>query len=269
MPEETASDLPEEHLLDLMQSYYYTNVLVTKQASVELKTRNQAGDQQWIIERSKRITASRIGSIVKMTATTKKSKRVEELLYNTFKGNAATRYGSAMESVSVEEYLEYQRRKGHSKLCVSKSGLVISDTHPWLGASPDGFVYDPDHAECPHGILEIKNPFRDREKSIDEACESSGFCLEKKTHDTVRLKVRHDYYFQIQCQLFCTQRNWCDFVVRTNKALFVERIEKNPEWWQQHIKTAKTFYFDTLLAELACPRYRKGGSREHVNFALQ
>ncbi len=46
------------------------------------------------------------------------------------------------------------------------------------------------------------------------------------------------------------------------------RVKKNPEWWLQHIKIAKTFYFSALLAELKSPRYRKGGIREHVNFTL-
>ncbi len=151
-------------------------------------------------------------------------------------------------------------------MCLSVDLLFQMLTH--VGASPDGYVYDPDNTECPHGILEVKNPYRDREESIDEACKSPGFCLEKKG-DKMKLKVRPDYYFQIQCELYCTKRSWCDFVVRTEKALYIERVKKNPEWWLQHIKIAKSFYFSALLAELTSPRYRKGGIREHVNFTLQ
>ncbi len=265
-PEDISSDIPEDHLVELMHGFYNTKVAVTKEKAIqiELTTKNQADNQQWILERRLRVTASRIGSIVKMKKTTKKSKKVEELLYSTFRGNAATRYGSAKETESIEEYITFQRMRGHDKLCVSKCGFIVSTANPWLGASPDGFVYDPDDT-YPHGIIEIKNPYRDRENSLADACSSSGFCLEKK-NDTLKLKVRHAYYFQIQCQLYCTDRNWCDFVIRTNKDIYVERVQRNPEWWQQHLRTAKVFYFSSLLAELACPRHRNGGIREHVNF---
>lgn len=76
VPKEISSDLPEEHLLELMHSYYNTNVVVTEEKAIEIEkeTRNQAHDQQWIVERRKRVTASKVGSIVKMRATTKRKK---------------------------------------------------------------------------------------------------------------------------------------------------------------------------------------------------
>ncbi len=78
------------------------------------------------------------------------------MLYSTFRGNAATRYDSAKETESIEEYITFQRMRGHDKLCVSKCRFIVSTANPWLGASPEGFVYDPDDT-YPHGIIEIKN----------------------------------------------------------------------------------------------------------------
>ncbi len=99
VPEEISSDLPEDYLLELMRNYYNTNVVVTEEKAIEIEqeTRNQAQDQQWNVERRKRVTASKVGGIVKMRTTTKRSRKVKELLYNTFRGNSATRYGSAKE----------------------------------------------------------------------------------------------------------------------------------------------------------------------------
>lgn len=76
------------------------------------------------------------------------------------------------------------------------------------------------------------------------------------------LKKRHDYYYQIQCQMFCCDLEWCDFVVRTNKALHVERIFRDQTWWNQQLPKLRNFYFSALLPELAYPRYGKGGIRE-------
>ena len=45
-----------------------------------------------------------------------------------------------------------------------------------------------------------------------------------------RLTKRHDYYYQVQCQLYCDDKTWCDSVVRTNKELYVERVWRDAKW---------------------------------------
>ena len=78
-----------------------------------------------------------------MRETTKRSKKVRSLLYNTFRGNQATRYGSEMEQVAIEQYTTYQRRNFHPELRVDNCGLFISEHNNWLAATPDGVVHDP------------------------------------------------------------------------------------------------------------------------------
>ena len=91
----------------------------------------------------------------------------------------------------------------------------------------------------------------------------SSFCLEYKEKDnTFVLKRKHDFYYQIQCQLYCTDRNWCDFVLRTDVAMHVQRIERDRLWWDSNISKLKKFYFSSLLPELASPRFRQGGIRD-------
>ena len=86
---------------------------------------------------------------------------------------------------------------------------------------------------------------------VDEACKSSGFCLQKKD-GMFKLKVRHDYYFQVQCQLYCANRSWWDVVLRTNKYI---PIERDKSWWEQHLEKAKEFFFTSLLPDLAYPMH--------------
>lgn len=193
---------------------------------------------------------------MKMRATTKRCKKVEDLLYSTFRGNAATRYGSAKEAETIQQYVTYQKNHGHPDLTVAECGLFVSTVNPWLAASPDGSVHDPGNGNHPQGIIEIKNPYSVRDKSLTEAYTSSGFCLERK-NNVYKLKVRHDYFFQIQCQLYCTDRNWCDFIVRTNKDIHIERVYRDKVWWEQQLDKARVFFFTALLPELACPRHRK------------
>ncbi len=71
-PKDISSDIPEDHLVKLMHGFYNTKVAVTKEKAIqiELATKNQADNQQWILECRLRVTASRIGSIVKMKKKT-------------------------------------------------------------------------------------------------------------------------------------------------------------------------------------------------------
>ena len=268
-PDEISDNVPEELLNDLMSGFYQTKVAVTEEKAKEIeeRTRNQAESEQWALERRQRVTASKFGNIVKMRVATKRSKKVEELLYSSFGGNTATRYGILKETETVQQYVTHQKNHRHPHLTDSKCGLIVSTANGWwLAASPDGLVYDPTDAKHPHGLLEVKNPFSVRDKELDEAYKSSGFCLQKKD-SMYKLKVRHDYYFQVQCQLNCANRSWCDFVLRTNKYIHIERIQRDKSWWEQHLEKAKEFFFTSLLPELACPMHRKGGIRESVTYS--
>lgn len=99
-----------------------------------------------------RVTSTRVGKIAKRRPTTKVAKLVQNMLYSTFRGNTATTWGLQQESVAMSEYISQTR---HTTVSVTKSGLIISRTHPWLAVSPDGLVTDPSNLD-PYGLLEIK-----------------------------------------------------------------------------------------------------------------
>ena len=124
--------------------------------------------EEWNIKYRKRITASWVGAIAKMMKTTKQAKKVQELLYSTFKGSKAIHYGM--------------------KMAVDATGLFCLN---WQStASPDGMVRCPNHAS--EGLVEFKNPHSMQHRTLAEACKSSTFCLEQREEDhqpvTYRLK---------------------------------------------------------------------------------
>ena len=79
-----------------------------------------------------------------------------------------------MEETAIQKYTMKQQESGHSGLKTTQSGLVISMENPWLAASPDGMVEDPDMAQ-PLGLLEVKNPYTARESTIEELVQISHF----------------------------------------------------------------------------------------------
>ena len=87
----------------------------------------------------------------------------------------ATLYGIDNEQNAIREYIAYQKLHGHPHLTVSPSGFLISCGHPFLGASPDGAVYDPANTQYPFGF-KIKCPYTARNILPSEACRDSTFC---------------------------------------------------------------------------------------------
>ena len=57
-------------------------------------------------------------------------------------------------------------------------------------------------------------------------------------------------FFQVQCQLFCTGREYCDFIVWTKNDIFVERIHPDAAFWRTNIPRAETFFRTAILLEI-------------------
>lgn len=72
------------------------------------------------------------------------------MLYSTFKGNTATRYGLEKD-LTREQYKTHQRVCGHPDLTAKDCGLFISQNNPWLAATLDGVVNDPSEESQPLG----------------------------------------------------------------------------------------------------------------------
>ena len=87
--DQVSDNISRRRLNELKSSFYETKVKVTLEEAgkIEEQTREQAENDEWKYERWKRITASRAGGIAKMKATTKRSRKVKDLLYSTFRGN--------------------------------------------------------------------------------------------------------------------------------------------------------------------------------------
>ena len=181
-------------------------------------------------------------------------------MYSSFKGNAATQYGHDQEPATRDAYLQ-RKQMNSPNIYTTASGLVIHPVHHWLAASPDHFVYDPASPD-PFGLVEYKNPYQFRSsKLLTVANEAKNFCLVNKNY-SLSLKHTHAYYYQVQATMFCTRRKWCDFVVKTQTDLHIERIVWDSTFWSAAMVRLREFYFTAILPELVVPHRNKGGIRE-------
>ena len=255
---EIATDLSPQQLYTLMSEFYVAKVKVTESQAnaITLNTIGQGSSDdslyKWLAERRCRITASNAGSIAKRRPTTKVSSTVKQLLFTEFTGNTATRWGILQESSTNEQYLQSKQTESPD-IRTTSTGLVISNDHPWLAASPDGLVYDP-LEDPPNGVVEFKNPYSVRNLTLCEAAiKAKGFCLQYNPDtNKVGLKKNHDYFYQIQCTMYCTRRKWCDLVVRT-KDMYIERVYYDKNFWTNVIQKLQEIYFTAVLPELSFP----------------
>jgi len=193
------TDITSDNLYPFMKEYYQAKVKITEAAGegIKLETISKGTGKVWLAERKKRLTASNVGSIAKRKAKTNK---VKHLLYTSFNGNMAIKWGLLQEEpTKTKYYLEEKQAILSPDYNVIPCGLVVRVNNPWLGASPDGLVYDSTE-DPPDDIIKLKNPYSVRDLALREA---NGFFLKVNSEtDCLELKKSHDYFYQIQCTLY-------------------------------------------------------------------
>ena len=154
--------------------------------------------------------------------------------------------------------MEYQNQNGHPGLFVAPSGFFIHPNYTFLGASPDGSVYDPSSPAEPYGFLEIKCSFKYQDLNPREAAQKPDFWCTLVDNE-IKLKESHIYYSQVLGQMAVGGRQWCDFCTHTKKGIHVERIVFNKSLWDTDIlPKLVTFYDNCIAPEIISPKHSLG-----------
>lgn len=125
------------------------------------------------------------------------------------------------------EPLDRKRYFEETGLSVRNCGLVVSVDNGIFASSPDGFVGS-------DGILEIKFPAVPAKEVVSR---KNDKFLEFSSMKKIRLKRKHKYFYQIVLQLYCTKRNWCDFVVDFNNE---DETSPSTDFWCERIFASET-----------------------------
>jgi putative phage-type endonuclease len=177
------------------------------------------GSPEWFAQRCGKATASRISDIVAKTKSgysTSRANYMAQLVVERMTNQVAESYTNAAMEWGIENEgfarAAYEAKTG---VLVDEVGAIDHPTIPMSAASPDGLVsYD--------GCLEIK-------------------CPGTAQHISTLLgeEVAKKYYDQMQWQMVCAERDWCDFV---------SYDPRMPEGLQLFIK--RTVRDDKYIAEL-------------------
>ena len=167
---------------------------------------------EWHTARLGKVTASKVSDVVARTKSGYAATRANymaQLVVERMTNQVAESYSNAaMEwGIENEEFARaaYEAKTGNM---VDQVGAIDHPRIAMSAASPDGLVGD-------DGCLEIK-------------CPNTATHIETLLGDEPAKK----YYDQMQWQMVCANRSWCDFVsfdprMPAHLQLFVKRIERN------------------------------------------
>ena len=99
--------------------------------------------------------------------------------------------------------------------------------------------------DCTDCISEFKYPYTMAAKTSEKMCDQIGFYLFSFNGITIPyLKLDHEYYNQVQLQLYVTKSmaKWCDFCVYSLKGVFVENIFSDKCWQKYAILNLDNFF---------------------------
>jgi len=185
--------------------------------------------EEWFAARMGKVTASRVADVIAKTKTgysTSRENYLAQLVCEVLTGKPAESYSNAAMQWGVDqEPLARAAYESYQNVLVDEIGFVVHSTILQSGASPDGLVRD-------LGMVEIK-------------------CPNTATHiDTLLTQtVPGKYNTQMQWQMACAGRHWCDFVsfdprMPTDLQLFVKRVDYDPAYVAMLEKEVMSFLND-------------------------
>ena len=160
----------------------------------------------------------------------------------------AISHGKGKEKVARTIYARKMQQQVPG-FAIFDAGISVHPKFPYLGATPDGKVFDPS-SSSKFGLLEIKCPFSKRGNTLDQASSDPDFYIEKVGADFF-LKKTHSYYAQVQGQLALTGLPWCDFCVYLSDSneMCVDRIHFDSDYWENELlPKLKNFFFNSALS---------------------
>jgi len=205
----------------------------------------EQGTPEWFAARLGNVTASRVADVIAKTKSGYSASRenyMAQLICERMTGTVAESFtNSAMQWGTETEPLARAAYESIADVLVDEVGYVQHPRIERAGASPDGLV-------GLFGLLEIK-------------------CPNTATHiDTlITEQVPTKYITQMQWQMVCTGRAWCDFVsfdprLPNGLQMFVKRVEFDTEY-------AATLEIEVVkfLAELDTKISKLNERLNHVN----
>ena len=178
------------------------------------------GSEAWFKSRLGHLTASRMSEALSKGTGVTRDKYKMQLISERLTGQSEKSFSNGyMEWGTQQEKFARMRYESDTDCIVDEAEFYIHPTIKWLGASPDGILRD-DNGSI-KGHIEIK-------------------CLKTENHLEFFLdespKIPAKYIIQMQCQMWVTGADWCDFVsydsrvIHEHRQIFITRVKRDDKF---------------------------------------
>lgn len=131
---------------------------------------------------------------------------------------------------------------------VYQIGVSVPNFEPWLAASIDGAVVFDGKI---NRLVEVKCPYSCMNEQIVDF--QNSVCNVPYLHfvnGILQLKTSHQYYTQIQLQMYVTSMNLCDLFVWSPKDSVTITIMRDESFLSDLVPKLRDFYFSYYLCAL-------------------
>ena len=223
-------------------------IALLKPSSTEIErleslTKKQANCSLWRSQRVGRITASVLHRVLHTKPENPAPSLMKSILSESSQHTAAEslKWGRDHEQTAIDQYSEIKSQH-HTNFTIESAGMKIHPDHPYIAASPDAVR----KCDC-HGpaIVEVKCPISFKTDTFEEACSIKNFYCTSQG-----LKSSHQYFTQVQCQMYVWEKDSCDFIVWTPKWITVECIERDDSFISSFISKCTNFFFNHIVPNI-------------------
>ena len=235
-------------LSDACKNFFLSHVCKTLQEATDIEqdTKHQSQSAVWLCERGFRLTASNAKQIIHC-----KEETIPEIIESLISPPDISHLLAIKLGREREPVIRNMIRHEYNGMYVLRNtGLCIHPQFPFLGASPDGLLFNPQEPM----LLEIKTALNLQHNTLEELIMTrTDFCLGYDQQGQIILKETHKYFYQVQQQMLCANVHKCLFVLfyDFDKPLYKCVIDFDEKWSKRAIPVLSKFYFSFFLPALA------------------
>lgn len=222
---------------------YYSTFIDRTKEQCEAESQAPQRSKEWKEARKFALTGSDFGSAAGLNPFCSPEELAKKKLWDTFKGNQATKWGSCMEDSAAEAFEEWARTTLDPQCKLHHFGLLKFKETPWLAVSPDGILEWTNNGTLQYDLVEFKCPTR----TETEAHPYSKYCADTPPYYKAQMLGIWGYCNSHGFQYPLTDA-W--FVVWQPKTVWITRHSFTVQEWNDLFDKLKLWFFSKWLPAL-------------------
>ena len=165
-----------------------------------------------------------------------------------FQSIAAKKWEVAVEKEALDKYWQKRLSKTRSNLPteLKRTGIIMSRSHPLVGASPHAIVYTK-HNPRPLCVVLVKRSYLDRNKHPKEVEQGE---VDHAPNKRLCIGQGHRWFYEAQATMGVVGVRLCDVVMATNKGIRIKRVAADCSFYAILEDTVHKFAKEHIHANL-------------------